>query len=160
MPPPPSHRQPLIFFSRVIILAKLGFKIFREIFNKETRNHFVWFVSENQDKTWSISKVLIIVHLKSILPRAAVWLEISGVIPHLVCSCQSWQTTSLDHGAGPRLWCGAGPDLYMSVGLEGTYESRHTVRTRYICIMKCSTIMNPSRPGPGVKHQYRNWSEG
>ena len=104
MLPPPNHQQPLIFFLfPLIILAKLEFKFFPEIFNKGARNHFMWFVSENPDKTWSISKVLIIIHLKAIFPRAAVWLEISVVIPHLVCSCESTPTTRLDHGAGPSL---------------------------------------------------------
>ena len=94
----------LSLWLRVIILAKLEFKFFREIFNKRTRNHFVWFVSENPDKTWSISKVLIIVHLKAILPRAAVWLEISGVIPHLVCFCKSAKTTRQDQGVSGISW--------------------------------------------------------
>ena len=87
----------------VIILAKLEFTFFREIFNKRTRNHFVWFVSEKPDKTWSISKVLIIVHLKTILPRAAQGRSMTGSL-HLVCSCrQSPRTTRLGQ-ARPVSW--------------------------------------------------------
>ena len=122
------------------------------------------FVSENPDKTWSISKVLIIIHLKAIFPRAAVWLEISVVIPHLVCSCESTPTTrpgSTTELGPPCLWCGGavtiGPDLYMSVGLDETYESRHTVSAGYICIMKYSTIMKPSRSRSKTPIQELTW---